>query len=137
MAIEIIYPDHIILVIDDTALMRAMHRKYLVELGFNDENIYEAEDGLKGFVKLDALIKDNRKPALIICDWDMPVVTGLDLLKKIRTFPPTKETPFLMVTGHNPDDHGKLTKAGVSAVLTKPIKVDAYNKKVIELIAKK
>ena len=134
---ELTYPNKIVLIVDDTALMRAMHKKHLLALGLSEDNIYEAEDGQKGFVKLDAIVKDSRKPDLIICDWDMPVMTGLDFLKKLRMFPPTKEIPFLMVTGHDkPEDFAKLTTAGVSGVLMKPIKIDAYNKKVLELIGK-
>lgn len=131
------YPSKIILIVDDTALMRAMHKKYLIALGVDASNIYECEDGQKGFIKLDGLVKENRKPDLIICDWDMPIMTGLDFLKKLRMFPPTKAISFLMVTGHDkPEDFAKVTAAGVSAVLMKPIKIDAYNKKVVELLGK-
>ena len=135
MAEEKVYADKIALIVDDTALMRAMHKKHLIGLGFDENNIYEADDGLKGFIKLDAIVKDSRKPAIIICDWDMPVMSGMDFLKKLRMFPPTKDIPFLMVTGHDkPEDIAKLSAAGASGVLMKPIKIDAYNKKIISLI---
>ena len=134
---ELEYPTQIVLVIDDTALMRAMHRKHLLALGFHEDNIIEADDGLKGFGKLDGILKENKKPSLIICDWDMPVMNGIEFLKKMRMFPPAKDIPFLMVTGHdNPAEVAKLAAAGIGGVLTKPIKIDLYNKKIIELVGK-
>ena len=47
------YPTQVVLIVDDTNLMRAMHKKYLMELGFHEDNLYQAENGLLGFKKLE------------------------------------------------------------------------------------
>ena len=103
-----------ILIVDDFSTMRRIVRKCLRELGF--ENIGEAADGE---VALEYL-KSNRV-ALIVSDWNMPNMMGLDLLRAIRANQSLKEIPFLMVTAEcqkaNVID---AARAGASDYIVKP-----------------
>lgn len=83
-----------ILVLDDMMTMRKIVVKICKELGFFD--ITEAPDGAEGWKKLEEA--GSQSFQLIISDWNMPNLTGLDLLKKVRGDARFKGTPFLMVT---------------------------------------
>jgi two-component system chemotaxis response regulator CheY len=78
-----------VLVVDDFATMRRIIKGVLKQLGFSD--IIEAEDG---DIALKVLQKE--KVGLIVSDWNMPNMTGLDLLKAVRSDDKLKATPFLM-----------------------------------------
>ncbi|MDE2579873.1 MAG: response regulator [Hyphomicrobiales bacterium] len=81
-----------ILVVDDTTTSRMLVIEALREIGF--QNIAIARDGSE------ALKSMMSSPAhLIISDFEMPGLNGLDLLKGVRSYAPTRHTPFIMVTG--------------------------------------
>ena len=80
-----------VLVVDDFATMRRIIKGVLKQLGF--DNIVEAEDGS---IALDSLKKEEI--GLIVSDWNMPKMTGLDLLKAVRGDDGLKGIPFIMVT---------------------------------------
>jgi two-component system chemotaxis response regulator CheY len=71
--------------------MRRILKNILKQLGF--KNLVEADDGTSAWDVL-----EGQKIDLIISDWNMPKMTGLDLLKKVRASDSLKKTPFLMVT---------------------------------------
>ena len=80
-----------ILVVDDFATMRRIVKNILKQLGYTE--ILEADDGTSA---LDVL--KHEKIDLIISDWNMPKMQGIDLLKAVRASEAWKEIPFLMVT---------------------------------------
>ncbi len=79
------------LVVDDFSTMRRIVRNLMKELGF--VNIQEAEDGVDALAKLRAAEFD-----FVVSDWNMPNMTGLELLKEIRKDAKLKHLPVLMVT---------------------------------------
>lgn len=84
-------PNLKILVVDDFATMRKIIKNILGQLGF--KNIIEADDGTTAWEIL------QKEPVdLIISDWNMPKMPGIELLKKVRSDEKLKDTPFLMVT---------------------------------------
>lgn len=105
-----------ILVVDDFPAMRYLIRHALAELDL--ENVVEAEDGQQAL----ALIEASQTPFdLIISDWNMPHLLGIDLLRKVRQNPITRETPFVIVTSETrPFAAQEATDAGVSGFLAKP-----------------
>jgi len=126
-----------VLIVEDTSLMRAMHRKNLAELGFSKDNLYEAENGQLALGVLNQIYQAKKKVDLIICDWDMPVLSGLEFLKKLRTIEITKKVMFVMVTGHDKkEDYAQLAQYGVNGIVIKPFKAELYNKKIIEVVTK-
>ena len=80
-----------LLVVDDFSTMRRIIKNILKQLGYVE--IEEAEDGVQALAKL-----KERTFHFIISDWNMPNMTGLELLKNVRNDPAYKDTPFLMVT---------------------------------------
>ncbi|MBI3903631.1 MAG: response regulator [Nitrosomonadales bacterium] len=79
------------LVVDDFSTMRRIVRNLLKELGFT--NVTEAEDGVDGLNKLRGGDFD-----FVVSDWNMPNMTGIDMLRAIRSDPSLKHLPVLMVT---------------------------------------
>ena len=103
-----------ILVVDDYSTMRRIIKNLLKQLGF--DNVDEAADGGEAFKKL------QEKPAgLVISDWNMEPMTGMELLKLVRGNPALKNTPFIMVTAESKQENVIAAKqAGVSNYIVKP-----------------
>ncbi|MDR1418203.1 MAG: response regulator, partial [Endomicrobium sp.] len=80
-----------VLIVDDFSTMRRVIKNILRQLGIN--NISEAEDGVKAVA-----ILEIEKFDLIISDWNMPNMTGIELLRHVRGSDHLKDVPFLMVT---------------------------------------
>jgi two-component system, chemotaxis family, chemotaxis protein CheY len=110
-----------VLVVDDAATMRRIVKGLLRELGI--KNMREAENGSTA---LDELRK--KKADLVVSDWNMPVMNGLDLLRAIRQDNDLKNTPVLMVTAEAKKENiVEALQAGVSNYIVKP-----FNAKTLE-----
>ena len=119
-----------ILVVDDFATMRKVIRNLLKQIGF--ENIAEAEDGEMALKEL-----KSQNISFIISDWNMPNMTGLDLLKAVRADGDLCNTPFVMVTAEALQDNVvQAVKAGVDNYIVKPFTAEVLNEKISEIIAK-
>jgi two-component system, chemotaxis family, chemotaxis protein CheY len=109
-----------VLIVDDMLTMRKIVSKVLREIGFTD--ITEATDGM------DAWQKVNSAPepfGLIISDWNMPNMTGLDFLKQVRSSEKFSKTPFLLVTAEAEKDQvAEAIKSGVDQYVIKPFSQD-------------
>lgn len=113
-----------VLVVDDFATMRRIVKNILTQLGY--KNLVEADDGTTA---LDILKKE--KFDLIISDWNMPKMTGLDLLKAVRADAAMANTPFIMVTAEAQQDNIILAvKAKVSQYIVKPFTADTLSEKI-------
>ncbi len=118
-----------ILIVDDMPDQIIILRTFLMDEGFR--LLTDASDGKKALAHL-------RKNSfhLIICDWNMPVMTGLQLLQEVRRREETTHIPFLMVTGES--DSGKVNaaiKCGVSGFVIKPFTHDILIKKVLKILS--
>lgn len=119
-----------ILVVDDFATMRKVIRNLLKQIGY--ENIMEAENGEIAF----AALKEH-KIDMVISDWNMPAMTGLDLLKAVRADGDLKKTPFLMVTAEALKDNiVEAVKAGVDNYIVKPFTAEVLNEKIGRILEK-
>jgi len=108
------HQDMKILVVDDFATMRKIVRNLLRQLNYN--NVQEAEDGEVAFKKLQA-----EKFDFVITDWNMPNMTGLELLISIRKTPSLAKMPVLMVTAEaDKENILAAAKAGVNDYVIKP-----------------
>ncbi|MFP5491125.1 MAG: response regulator [Bacteriovoracia bacterium] len=114
-----------VLVVDDMLTMRKVVSKILRELGYTD--IQEAVDGHEAWEKT----KSADKPfGLIISDWNMPKMTGLDFLKNVRADEKLKSTPFLLVTAEAESTQvAEAIKTGVDQYVVKPFSKDALKAK--------
>ncbi len=128
-------PDIKILIIDDMSTMRKILKNMLKQLGFT--NLDEADDGASALPKIEEAHEHGRPYEFIISDWNMPQMSGLDLLKKIRADEKYKGLPFLMVTAEAEQGNVVIAvKAGVSNFVVKPFSAQVLREK-IEKIFKK
>ncbi len=105
-----------ILVVDDFSTMRRIVRNLLVELGFTNGLIQEAEDGNAALALLRSQSFD-----LVVTDWNMPNMTGIELLRAIRADAALKAMPVLMVTAENNRDQIiAAAQSGVNGYVVKP-----------------
>jgi len=120
-----------VLVVDDFPTMRRIVKNLLKQLGF--ENIDEAEDGAQALVKLKA-----GGYGLVVSDWNMPVMEGIDLLKHVREDETLKAIPFLMVTAEAEKDKViTAIKAGVDNYVVKPFTAEVLKEKLEKIADKK
>lgn len=111
------------LVVDDFSTMRRIVRNLLKELGFT--NIIEAEDGVDALSKLK--IGDIQ---FVVSDWNMPNMTGIDLLRAIRKDPALKHLPVLMVTAEAKKENIiEAAQAGASGYIVKPFTAATMDEK--------
>jgi two-component system chemotaxis response regulator CheY len=119
-----------IMVVDDFATMRKVIRNLLKQVGY--ENIVEAEDGVIALKTL-----KSQKIDFVVSDWNMPNMTGLELLKAVRSDEDLKSTPFLMVTAEALQDNViAAVKAGVSNYIVKPFTAETLNDKITKILEK-
>ena len=122
------YKDLTVLVVDDFVTMRRIVRKILRDLDFR--NIIEAEDGLAALEVL-----KSAKIDLIVSDWNMPRMTGLELLKEVRGNDKLKDTPFLMVTAEAQKENIlEAVKAKVSNYIVKPFTAATLEEKLVKIV---
>jgi two-component system, chemotaxis family, chemotaxis protein CheY len=122
------YKDKIVLLVEDDEQSRALLIRALKSLGFT--RIIEAEDGQSGLKKL-YLNKVN----LIICDWRMPGMNGLEFYKAAEKDNLLKDISFLMVSAENEKEKVIVAlKAGIKDYMVKPIDVDLLEQKIESLL---
>jgi two-component system chemotaxis response regulator CheY len=118
-----------VLVVDDFATMRRIITNVLRQLGF--ENVLEAEDGTKALQ-----ILETEKVDFVITDWNMPQMSGLDLLKAIRASEDKKHIPVLMVTAEAMQENIiKAAQAGVNNYIIKPFDAKTLSDKINKIFA--
>lgn len=107
------------LVVDDFATMRKIIKKVLTELGYT--NIDEAEDGKPALQILQQALDRGTPIDMVISDWNMPGMSGLDLLRSCRADSRLKDVPFMLVTAESEQKNIlEAAKAGVSDYVVKP-----------------
>lgn len=117
-----------VLVVDDFATMRRIVKNILREIGFT--NINEAENGKEA---LKELKKD--KYGLVMCDWNMPEMTGLELLNAMRSDGELKDIPFVMVTAEAQKENIiEAVKAGVNSYIVKPFTAQTVSEKLKKVL---
>ena len=118
-----------ILVVDDFSTMRRIVRNLLVELGFSNPLIQAADDGENAIAMLRSQPFD-----LVVTDWNMPNMTGIDLLKAIRAEASLKGLPVLMVTAENNRDQIiAAAQAGVNGYIVKPFTAVTLKEKLTKI----
>ncbi len=110
--------------------MRMRVSNQLKAMGF--VNIEQAENGQEAFEKLEKMQTENKSVQLIISDWNMPIMSGLDFLLKVRASATYAKLPFVMVTaeGEKPQVI-KALKSGVSDYLIKPVDKELLQQKLL------
>lgn len=120
-----------ILVVDDFSTMRRIVKNILKQIGFS--NIDEAEDGNNALLKL-----KQEKFDMVVSDWNMPNMTGLDLLKAIRADSAINSMPVLMVTAEAKKENVlEAIQAGVNNYVVKPFTADTLKDKIEKIFEKR
>ncbi len=118
------------LVVDDSVTMRRIVINSLKNLGYN--NYVEAADGADALSKLNADSSIN----FVITDWNMPVMSGLELTKSIRTAPNLEKLPILMVTTRGvKEDIVEALQARVNNYVIKPFTPQILKEKIESILA--
>jgi two-component system chemotaxis response regulator CheY len=119
-----------ILVVDDFATMRKVIKNLLRQIGY--QNVTEAEDGVAALKEL-----RSQKIDFVISDWNMPNMTGIELLRAVRADSELSSLPFLMVTAESLKENVlEAVKAGVSNYIVKPFTAEVLSEKIEKIIEK-
>jgi len=117
-----------ILAVDDSPTMRRIVKNTLMQAGFKD--VIEAENGLEAYEKLQGEPVD-----LILTDWNMPTMNGLEFVQKVRSDPKLKALPILMVTTRSvKEDILEAMKAGVNGYIVKPFTPATMREKIEKIL---
>jgi two-component system chemotaxis response regulator CheY len=117
-----------VLVIDDSATMRKIVKDSLKKMG--DFAIVESENCNEGLEKLTSTNID-----LVLVDWNMPGMTGIDFTKTVRSNPALSKTPIVMITSNAEKEHVlSAVMAGVNDYMVKPFAADVFAEKISKVI---
>ena len=117
-----------VLIVDDYKTMLRIIRNLLKQIGFN--NVEEASDGSEALSKL-----RMKNFGLIISDWNMEPMTGLQLLQEVRADTKLKTIPFIMITAESKTENVVAAKqAGVSNYIVKPFNAETLQGKIEKVL---
>ena len=121
--------DMTVLIVDDYKTMLRILRNLLGSLGF--KNVEEASDGSAALQTL----RSGAAFGLVISDWNMEPMTGLQLLREVRADAKLKGTPFIMITAESKTENVIAAKAaGVSNYIVKPFTADTLRSKMVSVL---
>jgi len=116
-----------VLVVDDFSTMRAVVVKLFTELGFC--HVSEAVDGLQAWKKIQAEPFD-----LIVCDWNMPSMTGIELLQKLKEIPEYRNIRFILITAEAKTSQiMEASRLGADGYILKPFSIETLHEKIFEV----
>ena len=120
-----------VLVVDDAAFVRDLVKKAVRDT-YPGCEINEAVDGRKAVT-----VMNQREINLVLCDWEMPEMSGIEVLEWMRSDERYKKTPFMMITSRGDRDHVvKAVQSGVSDYIGKPFTRENFVAKVSKVVAK-
>lgn len=118
-----------VLIIDDSATMRKIVKSSLESIGSFD--IEEAENCDEGLKKLIGGLGVN----LVLVDWNMPGMSGIDFTKSVRSNPSLSKTPIIMITSNSEKEHVlSAVMAGVNDYMAKPFTPDVFSTKIKKIL---
>jgi two-component system chemotaxis response regulator CheY len=116
----------ICLVVDDSRVVRKVARRILEELGFTCE---EAEDGQQAYNQC-----AQKMPEAILLDWNMPVMSGIEFLEKLRSMPSGQDPKVVFCTTENDMSHiQRAIMAGANEYIMKPFDTEIIKSKFIQI----
>ena len=122
-------PKQKILIVDDMSTMRKIIKNMLVKMGC--DNITQADDGKPAWALLEQAHTEGAPFEFVVSDWNMPGLSGLDLLKQIRADQRFVKLPFLMVAAEAEQANVVIAvKAGVSNFVVKPFSIALLKEKI-------
>lgn len=126
-------PQPKILIADDHFLIRQFVKRTLVDSGL--ENIELVNDGNEAVDSINASIESKQLYDIVFLDWNMPIMSGIDVLAYIRTKPMYQNTAVVMFTAESEKQNiMKAIKMGATSYILKPIAPMELNKKIREIM---
>jgi two-component system chemotaxis response regulator CheY len=117
-----------ILIVDDYRTMIRIIRNLLTQLGF--DNLDDAQDGRAALAKL-----RERRFGLVISDWNMEPMSGIELLQQVPADPALETVPYLMITAETRADRVALARrAGVNGYVVKPFNADTLGERIASVM---
>lgn len=122
-----------ILVVDDFPMIRSILIRHLTDLGYHD--IAEAADGQTAWSMLNTAVGGKHPFGLVFLDWNMPKMTGIELIQKCRDMPHFSHLPIVVVTAEREKANVvKALQAGATDYIMKPITASVLTSKIQSLI---
>ena len=121
-------PTRVLIIVDDVHSIRELHKHLLTNMGF--KSIELAADGKQALEMLNQAEQNGKAFGLVISDWEMPTMNGIELLKAVRISKNLWRTPLYLLTGIV--DRNKIIEAitlGVTGYITKPISPKMFDLK--------
>lgn len=129
-------PETKILIVDDMSTMRMALREQLKQIGF--KNFHESQNGDHAFKFLEEQIKKSGPIDLVLTDWCMPLMSGVDLVKRMRETIHLRFLPVLLVTAEITVNNQKEALAvGANGFLAKPFTTQQLREKLQEIYTKR
>ena len=119
-----------VLIVDDNAFMRKIVRDLLSNIGIR--NTSDAPDGIAALESIRGAMPD-----LVILDWEMPFLNGLEFVRIVRTpgVFPYSDLPIIMLSGHGRRDHVvEALRLGVNEFLKKPVSANALFQRIVSIV---
>ncbi len=117
-----------ILLVDDSSTMRRIQKNTLAKIGYTE--VDEAEDGEEAFKKISQTAYE-----VVLMDWNMPIMNGLDCLKKVKGNDATKNVPVIMVTSESEKSRIiEAIQAGAANYVVKPFQPDTLKEKILAVV---
>ncbi len=124
-----ITPASRILVVDDFELVHMQMKVILNELGYS--KISDCKNGRQAWVAMTAAVEAGQAFDLVFCDWNMPDMNGIELLKTVRKDDRTKGTLFLMLTAESEQSYlTEALTAGADNYIVKPFSTEMIKNKI-------
>lgn len=120
-----------ILLVEDTEITRRIVHRMLGKLGY--QNVIAVENGMAAWLELKKAAFTGRPYDLVLADWKMPVLSGIELLRKTRAHPALSTTPFVVLTTNiRREQVLEAISAGVNNYIAKPFVISVLEKKLQE-----
>ncbi len=119
-----------ILIVDDSGVMRRIHKNTLLEQHISEDDITEAPDG-----KSALLLAEDKTFDLFLVDWNMPKLDGLSFVKHLRSSDKYAKTPIIMITSESAKYNVmEAIKAGVTNYVVKPVRGNTLWEKIKDYV---
>lgn len=122
-----------ILIAEDFLLIRSLLKNVLGELGYT--SIEEAKDGLEGYEKITQAYMNGTPFDIVFIDWNMPRMTGIEVIEKCLAQDELKSLPFVMITAEREQDKvQQAIRAGVKDFIVKPFSASVIKEKITRVL---
>ena len=120
---------------DDSKLALNTLKTLLISYGFKKENLTQAKDGLELLTILEKTEEKKEKIDIILCDWNMPKFSGIQILERLKKMKYFENVPFIMITTESEKAQViKALKIGLTNYIIKPFKEDIFIQKLFEAL---